>query len=88
MTQHKEIPCQLAQTDAEQKRVRDAVSHSLELLWRFFGCVPAFTQGIFDRAVRLRRPPLVGESGEGPPSSVAGNMAAWGQRAVLSVSGS
>jgi len=25
----------LAQTDEEQKRVRDVVDHTLELLWRF-----------------------------------------------------
>lgn len=30
------LVAKLAQTDAEQKLVRDAVSHSLELLWRFF----------------------------------------------------
>lgn len=31
-----ELVAKLAHTDEEQQRVRDAVDHSLELLWRFF----------------------------------------------------
>ncbi len=31
-----ELVSKLAQTDEEQQRVRDAVDHTLELLWRFF----------------------------------------------------
>ena len=31
-----ELVAKLAHTDEEQKRVRDAVDHTLELLWRFF----------------------------------------------------
>jgi len=34
----------LARTDEEQKRVREAVDHTLELLWRFFGLEMAYGQ--------------------------------------------
>jgi pyrroloquinoline quinone (PQQ) biosynthesis protein C len=31
-----EIVSKMARTDEEQKRVREVIDHTLELLWRFF----------------------------------------------------
>lgn len=39
-----EVVSKLTQTDEEQKRVREAVDHTLELLWRFFDG-PEFAYG-------------------------------------------
>ncbi len=46
-----EIVSKMAQTDEEQKRVREVVRHTLELLWRFFdGLEAAYGEGREARA--------------------------------------